>query len=222
MLDRVRLTPAPLPVLAPEQERQLTDRQRQILDDLEKIFNNGFTSITMADLAARLNCSLRTLYGLAKSRNQLVLVVTDRRLRAIGRSAHAAINAEMSAIEAIRAYLSAATVAVSKVKPSFAADMESMPEGRQLHEAHSNYLVQVTRTLLDIAVERQEIRPVDAVAVAHVIAGFGRDFARPGVLPHLDSSPKKAADDMVEIVLAGLQLMNTTTNLQKEESCKPE
>ena len=46
----------------------------------------------MADLAARLNCSLRTLYGLARSREELVLMAIDRNLWAIGRSARTAAD----------------------------------------------------------------------------------------------------------------------------------
>ncbi|MGI9645027.1 MAG: hypothetical protein ACR2O6_06940, partial [Ilumatobacteraceae bacterium] len=73
-----------------------------------------------------------------------------------------------------------------------------------LNEAHSDYLVRVTRTMLDMAVERREIEPVDTGAVARMIAGLGRDFARPEVIPTLQSTPKEAADQMVELVLDAL------------------
>jgi hypothetical protein len=38
-----------------------------------------------------------------------------------------------------------------------------------------------------------------------MIAGLGRDFARPEVMTTLRTSPKRAADDMVELVLDGLR-----------------
>ena len=74
-----------------------------------------------------------------------------------------------------------------------------------LNAGHSDYLVDVTRSLLDLAVEQGEIDDVDTAAVARVIAGLGRDFARAHVIPTLRESPKKAADDMVDVVLAGLR-----------------
>jgi AcrR family transcriptional regulator len=159
----------------------------------------------MAELASQLNCSLRTLYGLAPSRNELVLMVVDRNLRNVGRAAHAAIEPEMTALEAVRAYLGAATVAVSDLTEEFAHDMSEVEAGLDLNEAHSNYLVDVTRTLLDIAVDDGEIDPVDTAAVARVVAGLGRDFARPEVMSQLATTPKVAADAMLDVVLAGLR-----------------
>ncbi len=204
LVDRVRAVPAPAPVLSRDREHRLTLRQRELLDELGRIFDKGFTDVTMAELASRLNCSLRTLYGLAPSRDELVLMVVDRNLRTVGRAAHAAIEADMTALEAIRAYLGAATIAVSTITEGFANDMAAIPAGSELNAAHSDYLVDVTRCLLDLAIERGEIADVDTVAVARVIAGLGRDFARPEVIPHLRTSPKLAADTMVDIVLAGL------------------
>ncbi len=205
MTDRLRSVPAPPPVLSRERDEQLTVRQREILDELGRIFDKGFVNVTMAELAAQLNCSLRTLYGLAEGRNELVLMVVDRNLRKIGRAAHGAITPEMSALDAARAYLSAATVAVSDITEEFARDMATIADGLDLNEAHSNYLVDVTRSLLDLAVAQGEIDKVDTAAVARMIAGLGRDFARPEVMGQLATSPKTAADAMVDLVLEGLR-----------------
>jgi AcrR family transcriptional regulator len=205
LVERIRSVVAPPAVLSRDRERELTPRQREILGELGRIFDKGFADLTMAELASQLNCSLRTLYGLAPSRNELVLMVVDRNLRNVGRAAHAAIEPEMTALEAVRAYLGAATVAVSDLTEEFAHDMSEVGAGLDLNEAHSNYLVDVTRTLLDIAVDEGEIDPVDTAAVARVIAGLGRDFARPEVMTQLSSTPKVAADAMLDVVLAGLQ-----------------
>src|ERR1700677_3482135 len=75
------------PVLGPSGVN-LTDRGREILDELGDIFlEEGFTHLTISDLAARLRCSRRTLYELAPNRTELVLVALSRRLRRIGRVA---------------------------------------------------------------------------------------------------------------------------------------
>lgn len=205
LAERVRAVPAPEPVLDRGREAKLTGRQRQILDELSRLFEKGFLDVTMADLAAQLNCSLRTLYNLAESRNELVLMVSDRNLRKIGRAAHAAIRDETSALDAVRLYLGAATIAVSDVTPEFNNDMAQVTGGPAMQAAHSEYLIDVTRTLLDMAIENREIGPVDTAAVARMIAGVGREFSRTEVMADLSSSPKDAADAMVEIVLAGLE-----------------
>ncbi len=205
LVDLVRAVSAPPPLLSREQEHELTPRQREILDDLGRIFDKGFADITMAELASQLNCSLRTLYGLAPSRDELVLMVVDRNLRKVGRAAHAAIQPDMTPLEAVRAYLEAATIAVSNTTEEFANDMSGIVAGLDLSGAHSDYLVDVTRCLLDTAVEQGQIADVDTAAVARMIAGLGRDFAQPQVMTQLRTSPKLAADAMVDVVLTGLR-----------------
>ena len=67
---------APKPLLSADTERQLTARQRQLLDELEELVAaKGLAELTMAEIAARVNCSLRTLYGISPSREELVLTV---------------------------------------------------------------------------------------------------------------------------------------------------
>ncbi|NOX28649.1 MAG: hypothetical protein GXP35_01140 [Actinobacteria bacterium] len=203
--DRLRAIRPPSAVLDRAGERALTNRQREILAELDTMFGEGFAHLTMAEVASRLNCSLRTLYGLAPSRDALVLMVIDRKLWAIGRAARGALRADMSPLDAIRAYLAAANVAVSDATPEFARDIAAMRQGRDLNEAHSNYLVKVTECLLDLAVDGGDILPIDTAAVARIIAGLGREFARPEVLATLSSTPKEAADTMVDIIIAGLR-----------------
>ncbi|MGB1504095.1 MAG: TetR/AcrR family transcriptional regulator [Acidimicrobiales bacterium] len=202
--DRLRQVPAPEPVLSRRREAELTARQRELLDELGRIFDKGFVDVTMAELAAQLNCSLRTLYGLAEGRNELVLMVVDRNLRKVGRVANRVVNDDMTALDAVKAYLGAATVAVQDITREFADDMATIPEGSAMNADHSEYIIAVTRALLDAAVEQGEIAAVDTAAVARTIAGLGREFARPDVLPQLSSSPKDAADAMVDVVLRGL------------------
>ena len=204
LLDLLRDVPAPHPVLDHERERQLTDRQRDVLDRLVELFNEGFSHLTMADLAARLNCSLRTLYGLAPSRDELVLAVVDRNLRSVGRTARDAIHSDMAPLEAIRHYLEAANVAVADTTEAFARDLATLPAGQRLSDQHSDYLVAVTRRLLDLAVERGDIDDVDTAAVARVTASLGRDLSRPDVFTTLRSTPKEAADAVLDLVLSGL------------------
>lgn len=203
--ERLRSVPRPTPVLSREREQGLSTRQREILDQLGALFDDGFADLTMAELAARLSCSLRTLYELAPSRDELVLIVVDRNLWRIGRTAAGALGREMAPLDALRSYLQAATVAVAGTTPAFARDLAAVPAAQRLNDAHSDYLVAVTRCLLDLAVERGEVADVDTGAVARVMAGLGRDLSRPEVISTLRSSPKEAADAVVDVILRGLR-----------------
>jgi AcrR family transcriptional regulator len=196
---------APKPLLDAETERGLTARQREILDELEKLFAvEGFGDLTMAEIAAEVNCSLRTLYGIAPSKEELVLAVVDRRLRRIGRAAVEPLRASMSPLEAVRAYLQAANEAVQPSTVAYARELADIPGASRLLDAHERYVIAVTRSLLDRAVAEKQIPPVDTAAVAHVLGGLGREFARPDVAALAGAPPKATADAIAEIILRGL------------------
>ncbi|MFV2039904.1 MAG: hypothetical protein ACC660_06640, partial [Acidimicrobiales bacterium] len=48
--DRVRQVKGPMRELHRDREQALTGRQREILDDLTTVFEDGFRHLTMADL----------------------------------------------------------------------------------------------------------------------------------------------------------------------------
>jgi AcrR family transcriptional regulator len=196
---------APRPLLPPEAERRLTERQRQVLDQLEGLVSNeGLAELTMADIAAQVNCSLRTLYGISPSKDELLLAVADRRLHRIGRTAIKALDASLSPLDSLRAYLAAANEAVQPTSVAFARDFADVPGAKRLLDSHEDYLIAVTRSLLDRAVAESRIAPLDTAALAHVLGGLGRDFARPEVSESIAASPKQTADAIPESNLRGL------------------
>jgi AcrR family transcriptional regulator len=194
----------PRPVLDREREEQLTERQREVLRQLDAMFRDGFAELTMAEIAARAGCSLRTLYALAPSRDELVLMVVDRQLWRIGGNAQRILSDELAPLDAIRRYLRAAHEAVSRATDAWSRDLASVPAVKALVDSHNQYLIDVTRNLLDVAVARGDIADVDTAAVARVLAGLGRSFADPDVSRTLRSTPQQAADEVVEMLLKGL------------------
>ncbi len=205
VMARIARVPRPQPVMSRETYAALSDRQREILREVGVLFAEGFNHLTMAEIASALNCSLRTLYTVAKSREELVLIVVDRNMWAIGREARNAIVPDMEPLDAIRAYLRAANVSVAGITEAFASDADSTPAAQALSAAHNDYLASVTQALLNEAVRRGTIARCDTGAVSKIVAGLGRQFARSDVISTLRSSPKKAADDMVEVILLGLE-----------------
>lgn len=205
LLDVVRQVKGPRPLLSREAEAALTERQRKLLEQLHEVFADGFAHLTMGDMAKAASCSLRTLYELAPSKDELVRLVVDHRLWQVGRAATGAIDDAMEPIDAIRSYLRAAHVAVAGMTEAFAADSVGDSGTSEINAAHAQYLVDVTLALLDRAVADGEIADIDTGAIARVIANVGADFARPDVLPTLHTSPQAAADAVVDVVLRGLR-----------------
>jgi AcrR family transcriptional regulator len=196
---------APKPLLSPHAERQLSARQLELLDELEeKLLREGLADLTMAEIAARLGCSLRTFYGIAPSRDELLLTVVDRRLHRIGREAIEALDASMPPLDALRVYLQIANQAVQPEAMIMSDELAKVAGAGRLFDSHEGYLTAVTQRLLDRAVAEGQIGPVDTAAVAHVLAGLGREFARPAVAEIVEASPKETADAISELILQGL------------------
>jgi len=196
---------APKPLLSREAERRLSTRQLELLDALEKkLVREAFGELTMAEVAALVGCSLRTLYGISPSKDELILTVVDRRLRRIGRAAVEALDPSMPPLDALRAYLQAANEAVQPEAVLLSADLAKVPGAGRLFDAHEAYLTSVTQSLLDRAVGDGQILPVDTASVAHVLAGLGREFARPEMAEIAHASPKDTADAIADLILQGL------------------
>jgi len=197
---------APKPLLAPETERRLTARQRQLLDELEElVVSKGLADLTMAEIAAAVNCSLRTLYGISPSREELILTLVDRRLHRIGRAGIESLDVSLAPLDARRAYLFAVNEAVQPDAESFAELFGDLPGAKRLIDAHEAYVSAVARSLLDRAVAAKAIAPIDTAALAHVLGGLGREFTRPDVAEMIERSPKATANTVTEIILRGLE-----------------
>ncbi|MEE2664350.1 MAG: TetR/AcrR family transcriptional regulator [Myxococcota bacterium] len=196
---------APKPMLSREAERQLSARQLELLDELEaELIRQSLADLTMAEIAALVGCSLRTLYGIAPSKDGLLLTVVDRRLHRIGRAAIDSLDASMRPLDALRAYLQAANEAVQPEAVALAADLSKVAGAGRLISAHETYLIAVAQSLLDRAVAEGQIAAVDTASVAHALGGLGREFARPEVAEIAQASPKETADSIAELILQGL------------------
>ena len=95
----------PRPLLSQRAEERLGPRHREVLDDLESLFlRDGFSGFSVRELAAHVGCSRRTLYELAPSKDELVLIVFDRFLHRVGRAALDSIDETTPFADQIRSY----------------------------------------------------------------------------------------------------------------------
>src|SRR3954451_4534442 len=104
---------------------RFTPRQVEILDTLQALFlAEGFRHLTIGDLVDRLRCSRRTLYSLAPSKEELVLVVIGRLLNEMGIEARARAMAFDDPGDAIAAYLQTAITTFEPATTAFTEDLE--------------------------------------------------------------------------------------------------
>ena len=90
----------------------LNHRHHEVMDRLEEIIDEGKSYKTMADLASMLKVSLRTLYEIAPSKDELINLTINNVLTKHGKIAMEKIQTLDSPIEKLRVYLNTVNQAV--------------------------------------------------------------------------------------------------------------
>ena len=82
-----------------------TKKHHDTIEDLEKLLEKGVPNLTMSEIASRLKISLRTLYEIAPSKDQLILMTMDKILIKLGKFALDSVSEIQSPIEKLEQYL---------------------------------------------------------------------------------------------------------------------
>ena len=219
-IGTVRIRP-PRPLLSRRAEGQLSARHREVLDALEALFlADGFRHATVGGLASAVGCSRRTLYELAPSKHALVLVVLDRFLHRVGRSALDEIDAGAPYAEQIRRYFVGA-VELQRRTSTFADDLADDPGARRLFDRHFRYVVAVIERLVAEGITAGELRPVSPSIVAAVLAGSGLYALESDVLDDLDSTRDDATVEIADLVVHSIQLQSTPVGSHARPTIQP-
>ena len=202
-LSRALLVGAPRPLLSHRAEVALGARHRSVLDGLELLLRDGeLGSLTIGELAARLACSRRTLYELAPSKDQLLLLTLDRLMHRIGRTALTAIDADAPAAVQLRQF---ATASIGYAFRSEAYDeLVDVPGVRRALDRHYRFAATILERIVSNGIDNGEFRSIDSSVAANVILASALHLALPDVIDDLGLSLEEAVTEMLDLVLAGL------------------
>src|SRR5690348_14776875 len=103
-----------------------SDRVEELLRQASDIvLSEGFTSVTMDEVAQRLGCSKATLYSVAGTKEQMVQTITRRFFVEAAAQIEAKVATESDSRQRIRTYLSGVGSAMRRHSPAFYDDMVS-------------------------------------------------------------------------------------------------
>lgn len=177
-----------------------------MLDQLETLFlQEGFSGFSVRELAAHVGCSRRTLYEVAPSKDELVLIVFDRFLHRVGRAALDSIDETASHAEQIRAYFLGG-MELQRITLVFGEDLADEPAARRLFDRHYGYVMAVVGELVQRGIERGEFRPVTPAVVAGMLTAGAQLFNQPDVLVENGLELAAATDELLDLVIRALQL----------------
>jgi AcrR family transcriptional regulator len=180
-------------------------RQVEIFDQLQELFfAEGFRHMTIADLVDRLRCSRRTLYNLAPSREELVLIVIDRLLNRMGVEARARADACDDPGDAIAAYLNTAVITLHSASRAFTEDLESYLPTRHLYDRHLHIALDYLGRLVEDGIAKESFRHFHPPIIAEILEASVDRIRRPEVLDRAGISASQAVAELSEFIRNGL------------------
>ncbi len=181
-------------------------RQEQVLDVVEAVFlREGIRAVRMGQLADEASCSRSTLYEIAPSREELLLLVLDRMMRRITRRGAVAIARTDDPVEQIRAMMTSGALDFAELGPHFLAAVREHPPARLLFDRWLTAGLHVLESLIDDAVRTQAFRPVNATVIAEAICAVVIRFTDPDFARTTNISSDTGLAQLVGVLLDGLR-----------------
>tara|TARA_B100001989_G_scaffold238993_1_gene202861 strand:- start:274 stop:888 length:615 start_codon:yes stop_codon:yes gene_type:complete len=189
-----------------KQSLQLGKRHLEVMDELESMLDKGKSFSTMSDLAKQLKISLRTLYEIAPSKEELIVTTVDRVLKKHGKIAIDAMNAHSSPIKKLESFLTVANQAVGPRFERFTLSLSSLKSSKQMVDYHEQYITDLIKNLLDEARIKNEIKEIDTQATALLLGGLGRYFQSKKLLKDLHQTPEMTSNFLTKIIIDGIKM----------------
>jgi AcrR family transcriptional regulator len=177
-----------------------SSRQEEVLDVVEAAFlRDGIRGMRIGELAAEASCSRSTLYELAPSKEDLLLLVLDRVLRRIMRHGAEAIAAAEDPVERVRALMTVCAVEFAALGPRFLEDVRAHHPSRRLFDRRLAEGRDALELLIEDGVREHRFRSVNARIVAEAIIAVVMRFTDPRF-----ARPRDLAE-LVDVFIEGLR-----------------
>lgn len=164
----------------------------------------GFTSISVDELARRLHRSKTTIYSLAPTKEQLVVAVTKRFFRLATAKIEETISAVDDPGRRISEYLKGVGAAMSEQSPAFYRDMVSFGPTSEVYALNSTAAAHRVRALIQQGVDSGEFRDINTDFASHLIA-WAIEGIHSGKLPEESGlEAGQAFSELGDILLKGL------------------
>jgi AcrR family transcriptional regulator len=191
--------------------RQLSERSERLLDEAERLFiQDGFLHLSTDDLAQRLHCSKRTLYSIARGREDFFCAVIVRRMSRLEREQIARVEEALNVEAAILVCVSSMVDTLENISPLYLRDVMRFPPGER---AIRRTMGQITEALAKVIEqgERQNVfRKIEPRLAAEALLASVRRMIEPDFLAASRVSSPEAVRQVYQIFWSGLQAHRKT------------
>jgi len=187
--------------------RRFSPRQEEVLDVIEAVLmRDGIRGVRMGQLASEAGCSRSTLYEIAPSKQDLLLLVLDRIMRRISRQGAKAIAEAVGPVERARALaIASGALDLSALGPQFVDAVRQYPPARMLFDRWVSDGRDVAERLIDEAIVANEFRPVNGSVLAEAMLAIVLRFTDPDFARTTKISATAGLTEIVDIMLDGLR-----------------
>ena len=193
------------PLFIKSKERSLTNRQKKALADLEGLIKSGTPQLTMSEIANNLNVSLRDLYEIASTKEELILLAVESLLMKIGADKEKAINLTDSPIAKI--YLLMEQIEMQREILLVSQKTFKRINGlKDFMDSYENYYIEVIKKYLEKAIISNEIVSIDTSAMAIILSGLSRDLDKKYLKKEDKMIPSNALHKIIEVIFKGLKI----------------
>jgi AcrR family transcriptional regulator len=181
------------------------ERRSELLGAVEElVLTEGFTALTVEDIARRLHCSKATLYSIATSKEQLVIALTKQFFRRATEEIETAVAAVTDPRRRISTYLAGVGAAMSRCSPSFYHDMVGFAPTAAIYSANSTAAARRVRELIDAGVQAGDLRAVDGTFAGQLTALAIEGIQSGVLLRSTGLTAGQAYGEMADLLLRGL------------------
>lgn len=146
-------------------------RREQLMGRIEDlILDQGFTSVTMDEIAAAVRASKSTLYALSPSKESLVATVIGRFFEDMTQMAEKQIAAVDSKRDRVAIYLSALGHAMKRMSRDCYDDVLTLPATEAIYEAHSRGAAERVQEFIEAGTEANEFRAANAKFIGRAVS----------------------------------------------------
>ncbi len=182
-----------------------SDRRDEIRNQLEKIFlREGFRNLTVNKLAKRVQCSNRTLYEIAPSKEEIFLVILNRwleRIRHLGRQGALKHSEPLKRIEA---FLNPGVSETRDASADFVEDVRSYLPAKEMLARHQEERMKFLEDIVEDGIGRGSFRDVHAYLVAEVVLSAVTRIDEFDFQTRSGLTFSEAFEELYELLLHGL------------------
>jgi AcrR family transcriptional regulator len=187
-------------------ERRLTSRQTHLRDALvDLVLAQGFSHLTMDDFAAQLNCSKRTLYALAASKEQIAVLAVRQFFKRATEQVEAAIARTRAPANRVTRYLEAVAEELRPASRAFRDDLANFRPATEIYEQNTLTAARRVRELIDEGTKAGAFRRVHAAFVSEVVTATMRRITSGEIATATGLSDAEAYSELAQLVVAAIR-----------------